>query len=186
MKRIIFISLFTVSAIAIILIGSAASGYFGGAYAQKQDSVESRLLQLEDREAILNLLRDYGRFLDQRDFESFSKLFAEKDGEWDGGMGKAKSPKEIRKLMEDTIGKNTGNSGAPNFHIFTNEIIQLNGDRANATTKWIFMVQGNEGRPQPFYLGHYEDTLLRENGRWKFLRRVVHTDIPGDAALSKK
>jgi hypothetical protein len=186
MRKIICISLFAVSAIVIIIMGTAASGYFSGAYAQKQDSVENRLLRLEDREAILKLLTDYGRFLDQREFESFSRLFAEKDGEWDGGMGKAKSPKEIRKLMEDTIGKNTGNSGAPNFHIFTNETIQLNGDRANATTKWIFMVQGTEGRPQPFYLGHYEDTLIRENGRWKFLRRVVHSDIPSDAALSKK
>jgi hypothetical protein len=26
--------------------------------------------------------------------------------------------------------------------------------------------------------GHYEDTLIRENGRWKFSRREAFVDIP--------
>ena len=151
------------------------------ASAQKRGSVEARLRQLEDREEIRQLLMDYGRYLDQRDFAAFSQLFAEKDGEWIGGMGKAKSPLSIRKLMEDTIGKDTNKAiVAPNYHLFTNEIIQVNGDKAKATTKWIFVVQGDGARPQMFYLGHYEDSLVRENGRWKFFQRVVHGDIPAD------
>jgi hypothetical protein len=50
----------------------------------------------------------------------------------------------------------------------------------------MFMVQGEKGGPQPFYLGHYDDTFIRENGRWKFLKRIVHTDIPTDKTLSNK
>ena len=119
-------------------------------------------------------------------FASFAQLFAEKEGEWIGGMGKAQGSQAIRKLMEDTIGKSSGKASAPDFHLFTNETIHVNGDRAEATTKWIFVVQGEGGRPQPLYLGHYEDSMVREGGRWKFLRRVVHADIPGDDALSKK
>jgi len=88
--------------------------------------------------------------------------------------------------MEDTIGKNIEKGLPPNFHVFTNEIIHVNGNQADATTKWIFVVQAENGRPQLFYLGHYEDSLVRENGRWKFLKRVVSTDIPGDTALSKR
>jgi hypothetical protein len=151
----------------------------------KHGTAEERLQQLEDREAIRQLLTDYGRFLDQRDFASFSQLFAEKEGEWDGGMGKAKGPEEIRKLMESTIGKNTEKIGMPNYHLFTNETISLHGDRADAMTKWIFVVQGEGGGPHPLVLGHYVDSLVREAGRWKFLRRVVRADIPSDAALSR-
>jgi hypothetical protein len=186
MQKTVFISPFAIGMIAIILIGATAPGYIGAAFAEKRSTTESRLQQLEDREAIRQLLTDYGRFLDRRDFASFSQLFAEKNGEWIGGMGKAQGPRAIRKLMEDTIGNSAQKAGAPDFHLFTNETIQVNGDHANATTKWIFVVQGEGGRPQPLYLGHYEDSMVREGGLWKFLRRVVHADIPADDALSKK
>jgi hypothetical protein len=29
-------------------------------------------------------------------------------------------------------------------------------------------------------LGHYDDVLAREDGRWKFKRRQAHIDIPHD------
>jgi hypothetical protein len=41
--------------------------------------------RLEDTEEIRNVLLDYGRFLDARDFAAYSRLFA-KDGEWVGGF----------------------------------------------------------------------------------------------------
>ena len=186
MQRTVYFNLFAMSVIAIILIGGTMPSYVKAASAEKRKTLESRLQRLEDREEIRQLIKDYGRFLDQRDFVAFSQLFAEKDGEWIGGMGKAKGPQAIRKLMEDTIGKNTEKVSAPNFHLFTNEIIYVNGDQAIATTKWIFVIQGEANRPQPLYLGHYEDSMIRENGRWKFLRRVVHADIPSDSAISKR
>ncbi len=147
---------------------------------QSREDLKIRLQQLEDREEIRQLTMDYGRFLDHRDWDSFSRLFAEKDGEWIGGMGSAKGPQAIRKLMEETIGKDAGAMISPNYHVFANQIIDLDGGRASATTKWMFIVQGADKRPQTVFLGHYEDSLIRENGRWKFLRRVVHADIPSD------
>jgi 3-phenylpropionate/cinnamic acid dioxygenase small subunit len=157
------------------------------AYGEKKASVESRLQRLEDREEIHQLLMDYGRYLDERDFASFSALFAEEGGEWIGGMGKAKGPKSIRKLMEDTIGSDTtGKGGGPNRHLFTNETIRVSGNEASATTKWIFLVQNSSRQPQPFYVGHYDDTFVRENGRWKFSKRVVTSDIPADDPTSRK
>jgi hypothetical protein len=186
MQRVVSFNLFVMSAMALILIAGAMPGYPEAASAEKQKTLESRLLELEDREEIRQLLKDYGRFLDQRDFAAFSQLFAEKEGEWIGGMGKAKGPQAIRKLMDDTIGKDTGMGASPNFHLFSNETIRIKGNQADARTKWIFVVQGENGRPQPLYLGHYEDSLVRENGRWKFLRRVVYADIPPDKALSEK
>jgi len=145
--------------------------------------LEERLQQLEDREEIRQLLINYGRCLDQRDFAAFSHLFAEKDGEWIGGMGKAKGSQAIHRLMEESIGTNAGLNNA-SFHVFTNEIISLAGDRATATTKWIFVVNGEANHPQPLFMGHYEDDLVREKGSWKFLRRAVYSDIPTDEILS--
>jgi hypothetical protein len=80
--------------------------------------------------------------------------------------------------MEKTIGKDI--SISQSVHLFTNETIEVNGDKANAVTKWIFVVTGESDRPQPYFIGHYIDTMIREKGQWKFLRRVVHSDIPGD------
>lgn len=150
---------------------------------EERKTTEIRLQRLEDREEIRQLLMNYGRYLDQRDFAAFSKLFAEKDGEWIGGMGKAKGSHAIRKLMEESIGTNAALKNT-SFHLFTNEIISLAGDRATATTKWIFVVKGEANRPQPVFMGHYEDDLVREKGNWKFLRRAVYADIPPDNLLT--
>jgi hypothetical protein len=171
---------------AAILMGITISGYVPANSEEKQETVQARIRRLEDREAIRQLLMDYGAFLDRRDFIAFSKLFAEKEGEWIGGLGRAKGQQAILKLMEDSIGKDTKGSAAGNYHVFTNDMISVDGDQAKAITKWMFIVQGETSRPQPFYLGHYEDTIVREGGRWKFLRRAVYGDIPPDDPLAKK
>jgi hypothetical protein len=172
--------LFALGIVAILVAGADTFPVWAeqGAFMSKHEALESRVKELEDREEIRQLLMDYGRFLDQRDFRAFSELFAETDGEWIGGMGRAKGSKAIRELMESTIGKDT--TMTQSCHLFTNETIQVNGDQATAVTKWVFVVPGESNRPQLFFLGHYEDSMMRENGRWKFLRRVVHADIPND------
>ena len=146
-------------------------------------SMEARLKKLEDREEIRQLIMDYGRFLDMKDFRSFSELFAKREGEWIGGMGRAKGAQAIYELMESTIGKDTAMTRS--VHLFTNETIQVDGDVAGALTKWVFAVTGESNRPQLFFVGHYEDTMIREDSRWKFLRRVVHADIPADDKIQK-
>lgn len=154
--------------------------------AQGAASVERRLQLLEDREEIRQLLLDYGLYLDKGDFASFANLFAAKEGEWIGGLGKAKGVEGIRKLMEDTIGRGAKDGANPSCHLFTNESIQVQGDRATALTKWVFVVQSASKQPQPVYVGHYEDKLVRERGKWKFLTRTVYGDIPPDDPLSPR
>jgi hypothetical protein len=186
MKKRAFLIRALLGTAAVALIAIAVSGFIPAKSAETEETVEARLQRLEDREAIRKLLMNYGRFLDQRNLPAFSQLFAEKDGEWIGGMGRAKGSKAILKMMEDTFGKGSKGSGAPNHHLFTNETISVDGDRAEALTKWIFMVQGEAGRPQAFYLGHYEDIFIREKGHWKFLRRIAYGDIPVDDPLAPK
>ena len=45
-------------------------------------------------------------------------------------------------------------------------------------SKLIFYIKGPEGRPVPQMAGHYDDEFIREDGHWKFLKRVVQGDIP--------
>jgi uncharacterized protein (TIGR02246 family) len=150
-----------------------------------RESSSVRLQRLEDREAIRRLIMEYGRALDQRDWPTFANLFAKNGGEWIGGMGPAKGRAAIQKLMEDTIGPSKGTSGATgtrgaNVHVFTNETIDVRGDTATGLTKWLFVGSSADNRPQPLLLGHYMDTFVRENGEWKFQRRLAYGDIPAN------
>lgn len=142
------------------------------------DSLAARVQALEDREEIRELLLAYGRALDSRDFIAFSELFAEEEGEWVGGLGAAKGRQAIFELMDKSIGHNRPRTGPPSFHVFSNEQITVDGDHAAATTKWIFVMQNDENNPRWVYLGHYDDTFVREDGRWRFLKRQAFTDIP--------
>lgn len=169
----------------VLLCIAALSACGSGQEGMKHDpatpgSLQERVRNLEDREEIGRLLVLYGRYLDRRDFASFSLLFSEKEGEWIGGMGSAKGRAKIRELMERTIGKPPEDTAAAGFHLFTNESIEMDGDRASAETKWMFMMPDAEGRPRPLFLGHYEDAFIRETGEWKFLKRTAYSDIPKD------
>jgi uncharacterized protein (TIGR02246 family) len=145
----------------------------------KSKSIEARLRTLEDREEIRQLMIDYGRTLDQRDFAGFSKLFAQ-DAEYGGGggTGMTKGAEAIAKLLEDVFQKNPTNLNTPNFHLFCNEIIKVDGDKASALSKGVFVVRGNNNMPESVMLATYKDVFVRENGVWKFKQRIVQGDIP--------
>ena len=143
-------------------------------FAQTQPSVAERLQHLEDKEEIRLVLTNYGRYLDARDFAAYSRLFA-KDGEWVGGFGTVKGPAEIQAFMEKQIsGPNKGNT----YHILSNFEIELHGNTATAWSRWAYITPGADGKPVIAQGGRYDDTLIRENGAWKFQRRVASNDIP--------
>jgi SnoaL-like domain len=80
--------------------------------------------------------------------------------------------------MDRTIGHNPKPEGSGTFHLLTNDQIVIDGDRASATTKWLYITPGEDGAPKAVYLGHYDDQFIREDGEWKFLRREAPVDIP--------
>lgn len=142
------------------------------------ESLAARVQVLEDREDIRALILAYGEAHDGRDYVAFSELFAEEDGEWVGGLGSAKGRQAIFELMNETIGHNPQPGGSGTYHVLTNEQIEIDGDLASATTKWIYVTPGDDNSPTLVYLGHYNDEFIREHGEWKFLRREAPADIP--------
>jgi uncharacterized protein (TIGR02246 family) len=139
-------------------------------------ALAKRVQVLEDREEIRALILAYGQAHDHRDYRTYASLFAA-NGEWVGGLGTAKGPDAIFALMDKSIGHNPLPEGSGTFHVMTNEQIEIDGDRASATTKWIYITAADDNSPKLTYLGHYDDEFVRENGRWRFLRRQSISDI---------
>jgi uncharacterized protein (TIGR02246 family) len=136
-------------------------------------TLEARIKQMEDHMAIERLLMEYGRSLDDRDFAAYSHLFAT-NGEWigGGGLGPFKGQAAIQAGMEKAFSAATDIPKGTNFHLLTNAIIDIKGDHATASSKWVFVrMQG--AKPEASLAGRYEDELIRENGSWRFLRRVA-------------
>lgn len=151
--------------------------------AQTSAALAARLQKLEDAEEIRRLLTDYGRFLDARDLVAYANLFA-RDGEWIGGFGSAKGPAAILEFMRKNLG--TAPNRANNYHILSNFEIDLQGDTATAWSRWAFVVPAADGKPVIAQAGRYHDTLVRENGAWKFLRREAFTDLPASVPVRTK
>src|SRR5687767_8672666 len=140
--------------------------------AAQSPSVETRLKQLEDKEQIAQVLIDYGRHLDSRDLAAYAALFAT-DGEWVGGFGTVKGRANIQAFMEKSLG--TGPNRGGSYHIMSNVVITVKGDSATAWSRWTFVTPGERGATIA-QAGRYDDTLVRENGAWKFKRRVASND----------
>jgi len=150
----------------------------GSALAQDARTLEQRVADLEARVQIEQLIYAYGRTLDHRDFIAFSNLFAEDVGTWDGGMGVATGRQAIFELMDSSIGHADEPVEPRSHHVMTNITIEIDGETATATTKWIFVVPAATGEPRWQFLGHYDDQFIRQDGEWLFLRRQAFTDIP--------
>jgi len=142
-------------------------------------SVLARLARLEDLAEIERLFYDYRRHLDARDLYAYSRLFCE-DGEWSGRTGSAVGPDAIQAMLEANLSPNPPAPAATSWHIVSNPIIDLDGDGdgATASTTWALIRRGAGDVPEVVLLGHYDDVLARENGRWLFKRRRAHMDIP--------
>lgn len=160
-------------AVAVVVLGAFT---IPRAHAADVDALAKRVQVLEDREEIRALILAYGQAHDHRDYKMYASLFAT-NGEWIGGLGTARGPDAIFALMDKSIGHHPLPEGSGTFHVLTNDQIKIDGDRASAVTKWLYITAGDDKSPKLTYLGHYDDQFVRENGHWKFLRRQSVSDI---------
>ena len=148
--------------------------------ADESESLEARVRRLEDIDAIRRLFQDYRRSLDGKDFRAYADLFAV-DGEFiagpDGSI-RAKGREDIFALVDGMRGSLLTDATGDDVHVAVNERIDLDGDRAAATSTWVYVLRGDGDVPDVAKVGRYNDVLTREDGRWKFLRREAPCDIP--------
>lgn len=171
------ISRLPVGLLIVLAAMPALASAQSGSQASSLEALAERVQMLEDREEIRALIMTYGDAHDNRDYRTFSTLFAE-EGEWVGGLGSARGPDAIFELMDSTIGHDPKPEGSGTYHLLTNDQIEIDGDRASATTKWLYVTPGDDGNPRMVFLGHYNDEFIREAGSWKFLRREAPVAIP--------
>lgn len=70
-------------------------------------------------------------------------------------------------------------------HLITNSSIELEGDNATATSYWVEVAVGKDGKHTLPGGGHYADVLKRVDGAWRFKQRVIYNDDIGPVPSSR-
>lgn len=162
---------------ALALIALLAAGCDRAA-AERQTQVERRLQRVEDELAIHRLLVDYSATQDARDYQAYAALFA-REGEWVNGNRTYKGREAILQMLTELYGPTPpGYINNESYHITSNPQIDVDGDRATARSRHLLVMRGPKGEPVPMLAGRYEDELIREDGKWKILRRVDYPVMP--------
>jgi len=145
----------------------------------ENSTLENRLRRVEDILAIQQLFIDYGHFLDAGLFDEYAGLFA-RDGEVQlGPLGTAKGREAIRIMMMDMLAGQVGRS----YHLISSPRIVFEGEgSARSEVMWTVIDRTDRDRPVVTMIGRHRDLLVREDGRWRFLRRRGYVDIPGGIA----
>jgi uncharacterized protein (TIGR02246 family) len=136
--------------------------------------LEKRVQQLQDEQAIREVVIRYGEYLDARDYAGYASLFAS-DGVWTGGFGSATGPAAIQEMLEKNLGKpETGFINKSNFHLMTTVVVNVDGDTAKVRSRYMFFTATPDNKPTPALAGRYVDEFVRENGAWKIKKRVTN------------
>ena len=130
-----------------------------------QGSVESRIRELEDREAIRDLARRYAHCVWQKDVEGATDLFTE-DGEMDTGE---RAVIQGREALLASYREMVGNA---QFQPFVhNHVVEVAGDEATGTC-YLDLRAIQDGQSM-IGSGYYEDRYARVDGAWKFRKRKL-------------
>ena len=131
-----------------------------------------------DRVAIEDLVVGYYAHLGGGDAHAFDTYFTE-DAVFDVNGIVANGRSEIAGIYEGLGDDETsaGNGEGPFRMILSNPVIAVDGDTATASFIWTGIRNPEIGSPPVFVeQGREYDKLVREDGVWKFSRRVVIAD----------
>jgi len=136
----------------------------------------------DDRAEIENISNKYMVAVDAGDIDTVISTWAE-DGvlDWVGGVENGREA--IRKAMSGFAGGRVVNipEGATSRprtrHQIINHVIDVTGDTAKSTAYWFAFTNNTPQKDvQLLYFGHYEDELVRVNGKWLFKHRKVYNE----------
>lgn len=149
-------------------------------------ALKARVQDLEDRNAILNTLMQYGHALDYGDFDRLVDVFT-KDAVRENRRPDGSVHRWVG--LEGTIDFAKRHSHAPEIyhkHLVFNSIITLHGDTADVVS-YMFRFDPGDGKPSFIWgMGRYLDKMRREpDGRWRIAHRVseIEDQWPGRFVL---
>jgi ketosteroid isomerase-like protein len=137
-------------------------------------TLKARLQALEDRNAILDTLQEYGHAVDYGNVEKLMGCFTDD------------AVREIRR-PDGTVNRWEGAAGTRQFaiththapdkvhkHLVLNAVVELRGDSADVVS-YMFRFDAGEGEKSFVWgMGRNQDTMRRDpDGRWRIARRVT-------------
>jgi SnoaL-like domain len=125
--------------------------------------------QLEEKDAIRELMAEYCFCLDNDRFADMAALFTE-DGTWDTAFGKGTGRPAIEALVQRI--RQSGASRPRAIHHVTNVVIKLDGASATAFSNWVVVQNSNQG-PKIGSAGSYADQFVKQAGAWLFRYRKI-------------
>ena len=143
-----------------------------------------------DRAEIENLSARYMVAVDAGDIETVMSAWAD-DGVLDWVRGVEHGKEAIRKAMSGFGGAAAsrnipeGATSRPRaHHHILNHVIDVNGNTAKTIAYWFALTNNTPQKDvQLLYFGHYEDELVKQNGRWLFKKRKVFNESQPNRAL---
>ena len=138
---------------------------------QPQSPPDPRIAALVDRQAIDQLVAgDYPRALDASDWDAYVATYTE-DGELMLQGVSSKGRAAIKAFLAAQP------AGERVIHVISNLSYKVNGDTATGGAYWQDIGNVN-GAPGVIVAGHYDDSLRKVNGAWKFTKRSIVVDFP--------
>ena len=144
----------------------------------------------EDRAAIEDLQARYLFAMDFHDPDRYVTLFTE-DGVLDVGSGEIKGRKAIR----ETVAKMPNFSAGPvppgswpatGRHNISNIVVKVDGNRATGRAYWFHYSNNNPERRGVFDgYGHYEDEMVKVDGKWFFTKRRIYNEQRNEWAFKQ-
>lgn len=140
-------------------------------------SVEQRLTEIEDREAIREVFANYCYGLDKRDETVFMSLWSE-DGAYDVGEqwgGRSEGIEKVRELIHNIWAVMPKSS-----HYTTNTVVNLiDASHAEGRSDVWATCSSPDGTPM-INSASYQDKLIKLEGNWKITERkvTIHYSAP--------
>ena len=136
----------------------------------------------DDRAEIQNLSNRYMVAVDAGDIETVMATWAD-DGVLEWVFGTDVGKVAIRKSMSNFGGARPvdipeGAKSRPRTrHQIINHVIDVDGNKAKTIAYWFAFTNNTpQGDVQLLYFGHYEDELVKVNGKWLFKKRHVYNE----------
>jgi len=141
-------------------------------------------MSLEDRQAIHDLLINAGLLLDEGRFMDWAALFAE-NAEYAmlfkskeiGGVDDYLVRLDKKQLLDKLVLlPRYVIDRAKRLHMVSNIRVEINGNTANSRSSFTVYRTTEDGKTNLYAVGHSEDSVIKRDNKWLFLKRKVILD----------